>query len=318
MAMKVLITATNYDTLCQGGLRLLKDFGCEVELSAYDRPYTQAEIMEVAGDIDACIASMEPWNEASISAAPNLKVISRFGTGYDTVDLEAAGRHGVVVTNCPGVNAPAVAEHAAALLLSLARKIPDLDHTTRTGGWKRTMFHELSGRTVGIVGLGNIGKKFARIMSGFDVRLIAYNRTPRKEEAEELGVELVSLDELWSQSDYISLSIASNQDTFHMVNRESIKKMKNGVLLVNAARGALVDEGAVCEALKSGKMGGFAADVLEQEPFDRTHPLMKLPGFICTPHASGQTYENYKNTGLMTAKAVIDVLSGKEPANRLV
>lgn len=316
--MKVLITATNYDTLCQDGLRLLKESGYEVELSAYDRPYTQAEIIRAAGDIDACIASMEPWNEASISAAPNLKVISRFGTGYDTVDLEAAKKHGVIVTNCPGVNAPAVAEHAAALLLSLARKIPDLDHTTRTGGWKRTMFHELSGRTVGIVGLGNIGKKFARIMSGFDVRLIAYNRTPRKEEAKELGVELVSLDELWSQSDYISLSIASNQDTFHMVNRESIAKMKGGVLLVNAARGALVDEAAVYEALKNGRMGGFAADVLEQEPFDRTHPLMKQPGFICTPHASGQTYENYKNTGLMTAKAVIDVLSGKEPANRLV
>lgn len=316
--MKVLITATNYDTLCQDGLRLLKESGYEVELSAYDRPYTQAEIIGAAGDIDACIASMEPWNEASISAAPNLKVISRFGTGYDTVDLEAAKKHGVIVTNCPGVNAPAVAEHAAALLLSLARKIPDLDHTTRTGGWKRTMFHELSGRTVGIVGLGNIGKKFARIMSGFDVRLIAYNRTPRKEEAKELGVELVSLDELWSQSDYISLSIASNQDTFHMVNRESIAKMKDGVLLVNAARGALVDEAAVYEALKNGRMGGFAADVLEQEPFDRTHPLMKQPGFICTPHASGQTYENYKNTGLMTAKAVIDVLSGKEPANRLV
>lgn len=316
--MKVLITATNYDTLCQDGLRLLKESGYEVELSAYDRPYTQAEIIRAAGDIDACIASMEPWNEASISAAPNLKVISRFGTGYDTVDLEAAKKHGVIVTNCPGVNAPAVAEHAAALLLSLARKIPDLDHTTRTGGWKRTMFHELSGRTVGIVGLGNIGKKFARIMSGFDVRLIAYNRTPRKEEAKELGVELVSLDELWSQSDYISLSIASNQDTFHMVNRESIAKMKDGVLLVNAARGALVDEAAVYEALKNGRMGGFAADVLEQEPFDRTHPLMKQPGFICTPHASGQTYENYKNTGLMTAKAVIDVLSGKEPANRLV
>ncbi len=316
--MKVLITATNYDTLCQDGLRMLKDFGCEVELSAYDRPYTQTELMEVVGDVDACIASMEPWNEASMSAAPGLKVIARFGTGYDTVDLDAAKRHGIQVTNCPGVNAPAVAEHAAALLLALVREIPRLDRTTRAGGWERTMFHELSGRTVGIVGLGNIGKKIARIMSGFDVRLTAYNRTFRKEEAEALGVELVSLDELWSQSDYISLSIASNQDTFHMVNRESISKMKDGVLLVNAARGALVDEMAVYEALKSCRMGGFAADVLEQEPFDREHPLMKLPNFICTPHASGQTYENYKNTGLMTAKAVIDVLSGKEPDNRLV
>ena len=310
--MKVLVTATNYDVLCGDGLKMLEDNGCEVILSEYGRPPQIDELKPMAKDVDACIANMEPWNKISMDNAPKLKAIARFGVGYDNVDLEEAKKHGVVVTNCPGVNAPAVAEHDLTLMLALCHGI-----INGKGNSERSDRH-LLGKTIGIVGLGNIGRCFAKLLKGFDAEVIAWNRTPRPELADELGIRLVTLDELWSKSDFINITVANNSETHHIVNEESIAKMKDGVIIVNGARGPLVDEQAMVRALKSGKVGGFAADVLCVEPFDLSSPLMELDNFICTPHASGQTYENYKNTGIMTAKAVLDVLSGREPANRRV
>lgn len=308
--MKVLVTATNYDLLCGDGFKMLEDQGCEVILNKYGRPPQIDELKSMAKDVDACIANMEPWNKESLDNAPKLKAIARFGVGYDNVDLKEAKKHGVVVTNCPGVNAPAVAEHDLTLMLALCHGI-----ITGNGNTKK-VDGCLFGKTVGIVGLGNIGRCFAKFLKGFGANVIAWNRTPRQELADQLGLELVSLDELWGRSDFINITVANNSETYHIVNRETIAKMKDGVIIVNGARGPLVDEQAMAEALKSGKVGGFAADVLCVEPFDLNSPLMELDNFICTPHASGQTYENYKNTGIMTAEAVLDVLNGREPANR--
>lgn len=308
--MKVLVTATNYDVLCSDGFKMLEDHGCEVVLSKYGRPPQIDELKPMAEDVDACIANMEPWNKESMDNAPKLKAIARFGVGYDNVDLDEAKKHGVVVTNCPGVNAPAVAEHDLTLMLALCHGIIDGKGETQKSD------NHLFGKTVGIIGLGNIGRCFAKLLKGFGANVIAWNRTHRAQLAEELGIELVSLDDLWSRSDFINITVANNAETYHIVNAESIAKMKDGVIIVNGARGPLVDEQAMAAALESGKVGGFAADVLCVEPFDIDNPLMKLDNFICTPHSSGQTHENYKNTGIMTAKAVIDVLEGKEPANR--
>ena len=308
--MKVLVTATNFDVLCSEGLKMLKDHGCDVILSKFGRPPQMEELKPMAADADACIANMEPWNKESMDGAPKLKAIARFGVGYDNVDLEEAKKHGIVVTNCPGVNAPAVAEHDLSLMLALCHGI-----VTGRGDTKNSD-NCLLGKTVGIVGLGNIGRCFAKILKGFRANVIAWNRTPRPELADELGIQFVSLDELWGRSDFINITVANNAETYHIVNAESIAKMKDGVIIVNGARGPLVDEQAVYSALKSGKIGGFAADVLCVEPFDLRNPLMELNNFICTPHSSGQTHENYRNTGIMTAKAVLDVLAGKEPANR--
>ena len=308
--MKVLVTATDYDVLCRDGLELLQNRGCEVILSRYGRPPQIDELVTMAADVDACIANMEPWNKISMDKAPKLKAIARFGTGYDSVDLEEAKKHGIVVTNCPGVNAPAVAEHDLTVMLALCHGV-----ITGSGKTKKTENH-LFGKTVGIIGLGNIGRCFAKLLKGFGANVIVWNRTHKPELAAELGVEFVTLDELWSRSDFINITVASNSETYHIVHQDSIEKMKDGVIIVNGARGPLVDEEAMAAALRSGKVGGFAADVLCKEPFDLSNPLMGLDNFICTPHSSGQTYENYKNTGLMTAQAVLDVLDGKEPANR--
>ncbi|MDD5017732.1 MAG: phosphoglycerate dehydrogenase [Eubacteriales bacterium] len=313
---KVLVLATDYDVLCKDGLKMLRDFGCEVGFNAYGRPYTYEELTQVMGDVDGVIANMEVWNKASMDASPKLKVIARFGTGYDSVDLEEAKKHGIVVTNCPGLNAPAVAEHAVALLFAAVRDVPRLDRTTKEGGWERTMFHELSGRTVGILGLGHVGQNFARMLKGFGCNIIAYNRTPRPELEKALGIKQCELDEVLKESDYLSIHLGSNAGTYHIINAERLAMMKKEAIVVNTARGVLVDERAMLEALQSGQIAAYATDVFEREPVDKENLLLTQPNYICTPHSSGQTFENYRNTGIATAQAVIDVLSGREPANR--
>ncbi len=313
---KVLVTATNYERLCQDGLQLLRQHGCEVDMNPHSRPYAANELHQAAADADAVIASVEAWNEPAFQAAPRVKVIARFGTGVDSVDFDAARRHGVVVTNTPGLNAPAVAEHAVGLLLSLMRSIPQLNQDAREGKWTRTIFSEIGGKTVGILGFGNIGQQFARVLSGFNVNLVAYNRSPREAAARALNVTMRPLEDVIRSSDILSIHLPNQPETRHLINAERIAHMKDGVIIINTARGPLVDEQAVREALISGKIAGLASDVFEQEPVTADYPLFSCPNYICTPHSAGETYQNYAKTGLATAQAVIDVLEGREPQNR--
>lgn len=313
---KVLVTATNYDLLCQDGIKLLQENDCEVILTPYDRPFTEDELIRSIADIDGVIANVDPWTEAVMQAAGKLKVIARFGTGYDTVDLEAAKRCGIAVTNCPGLNAPAVAEHAMALMLAGLRHIPTLNQATQSGKWVRMMFHELSGKKVGILGFGFVGQHVAKILRGFDVEVLAYNRTPRPETAAALEVKLCGFEELLRESDIVSIHLASNADTYHIIDEKALSLLKPTAMVVNTSRGALVDENAMYQALQEERLEVFATDVFEAEPVSPGHSLLQLDRVICTPHASGQTYENYQKTGLETAKAVIDVFQGREPQNR--
>ena len=313
---KVLVTATNYPRLCKEGLQKLLENGCEVETSKLSRPYTPQELKDAVGDVEGVIANMEHWDEEMFQAAPKLKVIVRFGTGYDTVDLEAAKRHGVIVANTPGLNAPAVAEHTIALLFSMVRCIPQLNADARQGKWTRTIFHELSDKTVGILGFGAVGQNVAKKISGFGVNVIAFDKYPNDAAAKKLNVKLTSFIEVIKNSDYILIHLPSIKETYHIINDENIAKMKDGVYVINTARGPLVDEKAICAALESGKLAGMASDVFESEPVTPDYPLFHYPNYICTPHSAGETYENYQNTGLATAIAVVDVFAGKEPQNR--
>jgi len=315
---KVLVTATNYSKLCKEGLDKLLKYGCEVKENPYNRQYSSEELKKDIGDVEAVIASIEKWDEEAFQAAPKLRVIARFGTGIDSVDLEAAKRHGVIVTNCPGLNASAVAEHTVALLLSMVRYIPQLNADTHQGKWTRTIFHELTDKTVGILGFGAVGQSFAKKISGFGVKLIACSRSPKKEIAEKLNVKMCEFDEVIRKSDYISIHLPHLPETHHIINAQSIAAMKDGVYIVNTARGPIVDEKAVLAALESGKIAGMASDVFEKEPVTPDYPLFNSPNYICTPHSAGETYENYRKTGLTTATAVIDVFEGKEPQNRRV
>lgn len=316
---KVVIAKPLYSQNSPTGYRMLVEKGYEIVEIPYERDYTMAELKEVIGDIDGIIADSEPWCDESLDAAPKLKIISRYGTGMDSVDVDACKRHGVMVTNCPGVNSNTVAEQAVALMLSAIRRIPQLDTSTRQGAWERAMFHELNGHTVGILGFGNIGQKAAKKLAGFGCRVIAYDKFPNAQAASQIGVEMVDFERVLTESDFISIHMPLLPETRHCINADSIAKMKDGVVLVNTSRGPVVDEHAMAEALRTQKVSVFASDVFEHEPpSSENTPLFGLSNYICTPHIAGETYENSERTGIMTAQVIIDVFEGREPANRRV
>lgn len=314
--MKVLICLLNYDKYCRPGLEALERYGFEWKMNPHGRRYTQEELLKDIQDVDAVVADNEPWGEESFAGAKKLKVIAKVGTGMDNFDLEAAKRHGVVVANCAGVNANTVAENTVAHLLSASRKLPLQASQTRSGIWPREICHELAGRTLGILGFGAIGQLVAEKMSGFDMRIIAYDKFPNLERAKDLGVEMLSLDDVIAQSDYITVHLPYLNDTHHLLNDENLDKMKDGVVIVNTARGMVADERAVCRALERGKLGAYGSDVFEQEPPAPDNPLFRFENYFCTPHISGDAYETMENYGRATAQIIIDVMEGREPKNR--
>lgn len=315
---KVLITASHFQSLCADSLDLLKKNGHEVILGDSDIPYFSFEqLSQWTPDIDAAIIGMDQWNEKVFDIAPKLKVLARFGVGTDNIDLQSAKRHGVKVVNARGINSNAVAELAVALILNALRNIPDLNHKLSGGEWARAVGRELKGKTVGILGFGDIGSKVAKKLSGFEVRLLAYDPYPNSEKAEKLGVLMTDLDNILSQSDILSIHLPSIPSTYHIVNSGLIAKMKKGAYLINTARGALVDTDALCKAVKAGALRGAALDVYEKEPLPSNDPVLHTDGILCTPHTGAETAETYKAISMMAAQAVIDVLNGGIPQNWL-
>ena len=251
--MKVLVTATNYSRYCQAGKKILEDAGCEIIENPHGRPYTYEELCGIVGEIDGVVAGVDTWNEDVFRLAPNLKAIARFGVGVDNIDLNAAKDHGIIVCNSPGINSSAVAEQAVALMLSLIRQVPAMNQAVRKGEWPRPMFHELKSRTVGFLGFGAIARNVAVRLKGFGPRMIAYDKYPNQEAADKLGVELVSQEDVLKKSDIISIHLPATDETGHLISKETIGQMKDGVYLVNTARGSIVNESDMARALESGK-----------------------------------------------------------------
>lgn len=316
--MKVLVTATNYSKYCQAGKKLLEDAGCEIIENPHGRPYTFEELREIVSDIDGVVAGVDTWNEDVFQLAHELKVIARFGVGVDNIDLNAAKGHGIIVCNSPGINSSAVAEQAVALLLSLIRKVPQMNSAVRNGEWPRPMFHELKSRTIGFLGFGAIARNAAQRLRGFGAQMIAYDKFPDQNAADSLGVRLVSQDEVLESADIISIHLPATDETKHLISKETIRMMKDGVYIINTARGSIVKETDMAEALESGKVAGFGTDVFEHEPIDLSGPLFRFENYIATPHVSAETYENCETTSVVTAKAILSVFNGEEPYNRLV
>lgn len=315
---KVLITASHYGTLCAEAKSLLEKNGHEVILNKSDMPYYSfEELKSLVRDIDAAIIGMDNWNEDVFNIAPRLKVIARFGVGVDNIDLAAAKRHGIKVTNARGQNSNAVAELAVAYMLSMLRAIPQLDSSLKEGNWKRFVGYDIMGKTIGLIGFGDIARKVAKKISGFGVRILACDVYPNFEVAKELGVSIVDEDTLLRESNIVSIHIPSSKETFHYMDKERFEKMRMGSFFVNTARGALVDTEALCDAVESGHIAAAAIDVYEQEPLEKNARITKFPNIITTPHTGAETYGTYSAISLTTAKAVIDVLSGKDPENWL-
>lgn len=312
---KVLVTATNYSLLCAEAKRLLEEGGCEIIENRVGRPHTFEELVPLVGDIDGVVAGVDTWDEEVFKLAPKLKAIARFGVGVDNIDLAKAKEFGVRVTNVPGGNANAVAELTVGLLLSLIRSLPALHQSARRGYWDRRVGEELAGKTVGLLGFGNIAQMVAKKLKGFDVSIIAYDKYPNAAKADELGVELVTSDEVLARGDIVSMHLPSLKETRHMMNDEQFAKMKPGAYFINTARGALVDEKALYRALEKRAIAGAAIDVYETEPVSADNPLFQLDNIITTPHTAAETAETYNRVGLVTAQALLDVFAGKEPAN---
>ncbi|WP_248930695.1 phosphoglycerate dehydrogenase [Paenibacillus hamazuiensis] len=317
MNKKVLVTATNYSRLCAEAKALLESSGCEVIENRVGRPHTFEELKELVTDIDAVVAGVDTWNEEVFKLAPKLKAIARFGVGVDNIDLEQAKAYGIKVSNVPGGNANAVAELAVGLILCAVRNIPSLHESARRGYWDRFVGMELSGKTVGFLGFGNIAQMVAKKLSGFDMEMIAYDKYPNPDKAKQLGVHLVSCEEVLQGSDIVSMHLPSMKETYHMMSDREFGMMKKTAYFINTARGALVDEQALSRALSSGSIAGAAVDVYEQEPVSKDNPLFGLSNIVTTPHTAAETYETYHKVGLATAQAILDVFDGKDPAHLL-
>ncbi|MBV9507417.1 MAG: phosphoglycerate dehydrogenase [Acidobacteriia bacterium] len=249
-------------------------------------------------------------DQTVLAQAPRLRVIGRAGVGVDNVDLDAATEAGVLVMNTPGGNAISVAEHTLALMLAMARHISLADSSTRAGKWekKKLMGTELRGKTLGIIGLGSIGREVVKRAYAFEMRILAHDPYVTSKLAQDYGVELVDLAKLYAESDYITLHVAATLETEGMLSREAFGQMKPGVRIVNCARGELVDEAALAEALASGKVAGAALDVYSTEPPPAEFPLFQTEGVLATPHIGGATGEAQEIVGVRIAEQVLEYL----------
>ncbi|MEZ5400865.1 MAG: phosphoglycerate dehydrogenase [Bryobacteraceae bacterium] len=249
-------------------------------------------------------------NKDVLAQAPKLRVVGRAGVGVDNVDMEAATAAGVLVMNTPGGNAVSVAEHTIALMLSMARIIPQASASTKSGKWEKKAFlgNELRGKTLGVVGLGNIGREVVKRARAFEMLIVGTDPYVNSQLAADLGVELVTLDELYSRSDYISLHVGVTSETRGMINPGALAKMKKGVRLVNCARGELIDQTALAEALNSGQVAGAGLDVFDPEPPPAGEALLETKGLIATPHIGGSTEEAQEIVGVRIAHQVVEYL----------
>jgi D-3-phosphoglycerate dehydrogenase len=282
---------------------------CEVRhVDGADR----SKLLPALADVDAVIVrSATQIDTEALAAAGRLKVVARAGIGLDNVDVEAATSRGVLVVNAPVSNIVSAAEHAVALLLATARNIPAANASLKAGEWRRSEFTgiEVSEKTVGVVGLGRIGVLFAQRMAAFGVRLLAYDPYVPAARAAQLGVDLVTLDELLRQSDFISIHLPKTPETKGLIGEREFGLMKPGAILVNAARGGLVDEHALAQALKEGRLGGAAVDVFVTEPCTDA-PFFDHPNAVVTPHLGASTAEAQDKAGLAVARSVKLALAG--------
>lgn len=305
--MRILVA----DQLADDGLERLRRLGdVEVRLKQ-----PEADLVAAIGDFDALVVRSETKVTAAIlEAGKRLKVVGRAGVGVDNIDVPAATRLGILIVNAPRGNIIAAAEHAVALLMSAARMVPQADASVKRGEWTRGKFvgTEIRGKTLGVVGLGNIGSEVAKRAQGLEMDVVAFDPAVPPERAEQFNVELVSLDDLMARADFISIHAPLVEATRGLINAERLARVKPGAILVNAARGGIVDEGALYAALSEGRLGAAAMDVFEQEP-PGENPLLGLPNFIGTPHLGASTREAQTSVAFDVAEEVAAVLAGELP-----
>ncbi|MBX5221407.1 phosphoglycerate dehydrogenase [Rhizobium sp. NLR8a] len=314
MAPRVLVS----DELSETAVQIFRDRGVEVDFEP-QLGKDKDRLLEVIGKYDGlAIRSATKVTEKIIEGAKNLKVVGRAGIGVDNVDIPAASRRGIIVMNTPFGNSITTAEHAIALMLAVARQLPAADASTQAGKWEKSKFMgvEITGKTLGVIGAGNIGSIVCSRAIGLKMHVVAYDPFLSKERAEEMGVTKVELDELFARADFITLHVPMTDKTRGILNKEALAKTKPGVRIINCARGGLVDEAALAEAIKSGHVAGAAFDVFEVEPAKES-PLFGLPNVVCTPHLGASTTEAQENVALQVAEQMSDYLVNGAVSNAI-
>ena len=315
MKPRVLVLARAFRRQMPGASEPLVEGECEVIEGADWRPLTSEEMQEVIPGIDAVIAGNDRFDRPVFERADRLKVVSRWGIGVDAIDLAAATDHGVIVANTPGITADAVADFTFMLMLALARSLPKCRDVMDSGGWDEIGGVNVVRKTLGIVGFGAIGQTVARRARGFDMRVLAYDIAPNEPAAESLGVELVDLRTIVTESDFVTLHASASDEHDGMIGRDELALMKPSSYLVNTARGKLVDEQALADALTSGVIAGAAMDAHRAEPPGGDYCLRGLPNCILTPHSAFNSIETVHAVNLAVAENVLAVLAGKPPGN---
>ncbi len=304
--MKVLVS----DPLCEQGIEILRrEPDLEVDIKTGLSPEELTAI--IPGYEALLVRSSTKVRAPMISAARRLKVIGRAGVGLDNIDVEAASKQGVVVMNTPGGNTISTAEHTVAMILALSRFVPQASLSLKSGRWEKKKFLgvEIYGKTLGVVGLGRVGREVARRMRGFGMRILAYDPYISLEAAKKEEIEVVELEEIFSKADYITVHTPLTPDTRYLIGRQAVSRMKDGVYLINCARGGIIDEAVLCQGLDSGKIAGAALDVFEIEPPAPNHPLLKFANVIYTPHLGASTKEAQQQVGIAVARQVVDFLN---------
>ncbi len=317
--MKVFITRK----IPEDGIRILEEADLEVDVFPRNRPPSKREIIDGVKDADALISLLvDKIDREVIDSAPNLKVIGNYAVGYNNIDVEYAKQRGIVVTNTPGVLTDATADLAFSLLLAAARRVVEGDRFMRDGkfnGWAPMLMlgKNVWGATIGIIGAGRIGQAVGRRAIGFNMRILYYSRQRKIEFEKETGAKYVPLDTLLRESDFITLHVPLTKETHHLIGKREFELMKDGSILINTARGEVVDEKYLIEALKSGKLFAAGLDVYYGEPHVNPE-LFKLPNVVLTPHIGSATENTRRKMAEMVCSDVVRVLRGEEPEHRVV
>ncbi len=319
MKRKVLVSQpwpTSYVTEYESLVSALEQKGFEVLLHPKQLDLTEEDVLAFPNDLYAVVCGSDRWTARAMDRIPSLKVISRIGIGYDSVDMAAATQRGIAVCNTPGVHSETVAEAVLAMMLAVSRQIVQGDRLVRTG-WAKVIGPGLFRKTLGIIGLGAIGKLLVKLVAGFGMRIVAFDKYRDEAFAQQHGVAYLSLDELLEESDFISIHTSLSNETRGMIGPREFDRMKPLCVLINCARGGIVDEDALCDALRSKTIFGAGLDVFEKEPLPADSPLLALPNLLVMPHNAGTSYEGKNAVVGAAVHNLIDLSDGKRPRGLL-
>jgi len=309
---KVLVTPLEQIGRFSDALSILEQKGCEIIRSPYPHPVAEKDLQMIIRGIDAIIAGNDELTAKVIQATDRLRVVSRYGSGMNNVDVEAATKKKIVVTYAPNHNA--VADFTVGLMLCLARRICQANASVKAGNWERPFLGtDLWRKTLGVIGTGKIGQAVIKRVIGFEIKVLAYDIQENQRMAEKLELKYVSLEELLEQADFVSIHVPLCDETRGLIGDKAIGLMKSSACLINVARGGIVDEKALYQALKEKRLAGAALDVYAQEPPSRRNPLLKLENVITTPHMGVDSREGIKNMDLVATENVMRVLNGQAP-----